>query len=205
MSNIKKLVAVAVLGFSGMASASTFTFSGNLVNHNDVVQVAFSLANDATNVRVWTDSFMANTTNPRGTNFDPITALWNADTGARLGENDDNSSINPSTQTYYDSGFSLSSLLAGNYIFTMATFNNFSNGSNLSQGFRYDAEAPIAIGSWDQPANSLNARGSFWRINLDGVDRAIDPNPSAVPLPGALWLFGSAIAGFAGFGRRKSV
>ncbi len=29
--------------------------------------------------------------------------------------------------------------------------------------------------------------------------------PAAVPVPGAVWLFGSAMAGFAGFGRRKAV
>lgn len=44
---------------------------------------------------------------------------------------------------------------------------------------------------------------------LDGFGGETPPvgptDPSAVPLPGAVWLFGSAIAGFAGFGRRKSV
>lgn len=203
MKNINKLVVAALLGVSSLASASTFTFSGNLVNHNDVIQVSFSLANAATNVRVWTDSFLANAANPSGTNFDPITALWNANTGARLDQNDDNFSINPATQTYFDSGFALPTLAAGNYIFTMAAYNNFSNGNFLSGGFNFDGQAPIAIGSFDQPANANNARGSFWRINLDGVDTATDPTPSAVPVPSALWLFGTAIAGFAGFGRRK--
>ena len=33
----------------------------------------------------------------------------------------------------------------------------------------------------------------------------VDIPPSSVPLPGAAWLFGSAIIGFAGFGRRNSV
>ena len=31
-----------------------------------------------------------------------------------------------------------------------------------------------------------------------------NPNPSAVPVPAAVWLFGSALLGLAGFGRRKN-
>lgn len=203
--SIKTILAVSLMAASSMASAATFTFSGNIANHNDVIRVDFNLAADATNVRVWTDSFLATgpTQTGPGTNFDPITALWNADTGARLGENDDNATIAPG-QTYFDSGFSLASLTAGNYFFTMATFNNFSNGTNIAQGFSFDGQTPIAIADWNQPANGGNARGSFWRINLDGVDGATGPqNPNAVPVPGAVWLFGSAIAGFFGFGRRK--
>lgn len=192
---------------SSVSQAASFTFSGNIANHNDIVRVDFSLATDATNVRVWTDSFLATEpiqTGP-GTNFDPITALWNTDTGARIGENDDNSSIAPG-QTYFDSGFSLATLAAGNYFFTMATFANFASGDNISNGFRYDAQTPIAIADFDQPANAGNLRGTFWRINLDGVDSASGPTipiPSPIPLPGAVWLFGSALVGFAGFARKK--
>lgn len=192
---------------SSVSQAASFTFSGNIANHNDIVRVDFSLATDATNVRVWTDSFLATEpiqTGP-GTNFDPITALWNTDTGARIGENDDNSSIAPG-QTYFDSGFSLATLAAGNYFFTMATFANFANGDNISNGFAYDAQTPIAIADFDQPANAGNLRGTFWRINLDGVDSASGPTipiPSPIPLPGAVWLFGSALVGFAGFARKK--
>ena len=208
MSHIKKIVAISLLGLSSIASASTFTFSGNFVNQTDVARVDFSVGSAATNVRVWTDSFMANVANPSGTNFDPITALWNTSTGALISQNDDNATINPATQTFFDSGFSLATLAAGDYFFTVAAYNNFAAGSNISNGFGFDGLAPIAIGLFNQPANGNNARGSFWRVNLDGVDTAtgpVDPNPSAVPLPGAVWLFGTAIAGFAGFGRRKTV
>lgn len=208
MCHIKKIVTVCLFGLSSIASASTFTFSGNFVNQTDVARIDFSIASNTTNVRVWTDSFMANATNPSGTNFDPITALWNTSTGALISQNDDNSAINPATQTFFDSGFSLATLAAGDYFFTVAAFNNFAAGSNISNGFSFDGQTPIAIGLFNQPSNANNARGSFWRVNLDGVDTAtgpVDPNPSAVPVPGAVWLFGTAIAGFAGFGRRKTV
>lgn len=205
---LKKLIAgMFVLSFTAASQAATFTFSGNIANHNDIVRVDFNLANNATNVRVWTDSFLATgpTQQGPGTNFDPITALWDTSTGARLGENDDNSSI-ASGQTYFDSGFSLATLAAGNYFFTMATFANFANGNNFSNGFSYDNQSPIAIADFNQPANAGNLRGTFWRINLDGVDGAVGPvNPSVVPIPGAIWLFATALLGFAGFGRKKSI
>ena len=35
--------------------------------------------------------------------------------------------------------------------------------------------------------------------------RAVNPDLNEVPLPGAIWLFGSALLGFAGFGRKKSI
>lgn len=199
-----KALLVIMLGNTCIANAASFTFTGNLTNHNDVVTVGFSIANDTTNVKVWTDSFLATgpTQSGPGTNFDPITALWNADTGALLGQNDDNASIAPG-QTYFDSGFSLASLAAGNYFFTMTTYPNFAVGSNISDGFALDSVAPILISDWDQPANPGNLRGTFWRINLEGVDSITQP-PVATPLPGAVWMFGSALMGLVGFVRKKS-
>ena len=43
-----------------------------------------------------------------------------------------------------------------------------------------------------------NGVGS-WNANVAGYEL----NIAAVPVPGAVWLFGSALAGFAGLGRRK--
>ena len=40
----------------------------------------------------------------------------------------------------------------------------------------------------------------------DGIDRTVmlTAAPAAVPVPGAVWLFGSALLGFIGYGRRKA-
>ena len=70
MEMSKKLIVTALLsasslGFAGLANANSFTFSGNIANHNDTIRVDFSLAQATTNVRVWTDSYLGNT------NFDP--------------------------------------------------------------------------------------------------------------------------------------
>ncbi len=43
---------------------------------------------------------------------------------------------------------------------------------------------------------------SFAELTVNGK---YCPPPSAVPVPGAVWLFGSALAGLIGFGRRRRV
>jgi len=173
--------------FSNIAQAALINFDGNIEFHNDIVRIDFTLNQDVNNIRVWTDSFQD------GVNFDPITALWAAD-GALIREDDDNSGINPSTQTVYDSGFALSFLAAGDYIFTVATYDNFAQGSMLSDGFLFDSQNPIELAVWSQPANSVNM-GSYWRVWLDGVDVAVNPNePSPVPAPSSILLFALALA-----------
>jgi hypothetical protein len=183
---------LTVFCVTSVANAATFTFDGNIANHNDVIQIGFTLDNDTTNVRVWTDSFMGST------NFDPITALWDATDGSLIFQNDDNSSI-ALGQTSYDSGFDLPSLSAGKYLFTVATYSNFAVGSTISEGFSYDDETPIALSDWCQPANQCDM-GTYWRVHLDGVDTAVNP----VPLPAALWLFGFGLLGMFGITHRKT-
>ncbi|WP_323813640.1 DVUA0089 family protein [Cellvibrio sp. NN19] len=192
MKAITSLVAAALLSVASYANAGLFHFTGEIENHNDVIYTYFTVENDATNVRVWTDSFQ------NGINFDPITALWKAD-GTRIDQNDDNASINPLTQTIYDSGFLVPFLAAGDYIFTVATYNNWSISTQLADGFTFDNQAPIALSQWNQPANSTNM-GPHWSLWLDGVDRA--SNPTAVPEPTLLVLLGLGLLAL-GFKRAR--
>ncbi len=165
---------------SSAANAANFTFSGNLTDTNQVITTAFTLTTAATNVRVWTDSFNS------GGNFDPIVAVFDANTGALLAQNDDNPSV-ASGQTFFDSGIVFSSLAAGNYFFSMARFPNFANGNNFADGFRFSGTGT--------PLTS----GNFYRVNLSGVDSAA---VVGTPIPAAAWLFGTGLVGLAGL-RRK--
>lgn len=187
------LALTGLMTFAASSQAALMNFTGAIQNHNDVVYTYFTVADDATDVSVWTDSFMS------GTNFDPITALWTAD-GNLLAQNDDNASINPSTQTYYDSGFNLANLAAGDYIFTVATYANFAAGNTLNDGFAYDGQAAIALEDWTQPANDIDM-GPFWSVWLDGVDSAT--NPHSVPEPSSLILLLLGAMGL-GVARRKA-
>lgn len=191
---LKPLALVVALTAAMGAQAAQFDFQGDIATHKDVIRINFSLLTDATDVKVWTDSFL------NGVNFDPITAVWaQTNTGwNRIGENDDNASIAPG-QTRYDSGLTFANLTAGNYLFTIATYNNFSNGTTLAQGFRFDNQAPIPLAQWNQPANGLN-KGTHYSVHLSGVDGAV----SAVPEPEsfAMLLAGLGIVG--ALARRKN-
>lgn len=187
-----KFMAVAAFAtvLAAPVQAAEFTFSGNIAYHNDVVSIDFWLETDATNVKVWTDSFQS------ATNFDPITAVWrqSGSDWALLGQNDDNQYVAPG-QTYYDSGLTFGSLAAGAYRFTIATYNNFANGSLLSEGFRFDGQTPIALADWCQPVSHCNM-GTFYRVHLNGVDAAVvTPSPVPEPETYAMLLAGLGLLG----------
>lgn len=180
---MKKLFILGLMGLiaalAGPAGAATFSFNGNIAMHYDVIHIPFTLDHDATDVKVWTDSFQ------NGVNFDPITIVWKD--GVMIGENDDDDSIAPG-QSYFDSGLAFSTLAAGNYLFTIATYDNFAVGTQLSQGFNFDHQAGIPLADWCQQENSCGM-GAAWSAHLDGVDTALPP---PVPEPS---VYGMLLAG----------
>ncbi len=184
------LAFAAALMSAGAAQAADFVFSGNASFHNDVVQIDFTLDSAAIDLRIWTDSWQS------GLNFDPTAALWRSTDGdfSLLQAVDDDDTVGPG-QGYYDAGFHLGSLAAGQYRVTLAAAINAPLGTLLSQGFAYDSETPIPIALWNQPSYDPNAndqKGTFWRLHLSPVDAA-----SVVPEPTSWMLMLGGIAALA--------
>ena len=78
-----------------------------------------------------------------------------------------------------------------------------------STGWVLSSYALATAGNYLLEFGVINSKDNIFQSGLafDGLTIAgkpIDP-PSEVPLPSAVWLFGTAIAGFAGFSRRKTV
>ncbi|MDO9002189.1 MAG: DVUA0089 family protein [Aquabacterium sp.] len=175
-------IAAAALALSSLqAQAANFSFDGDLAYNTDVVQVAFTLNAASSQVRLWTDSWTD------GLNFDPTLTLWIKDgSGYNLvGDNDDDHTIGPA-QGFYDAGLSLATLMAGQYLVTLGAAPNYANGTQLSQGFALDGSTPTLISQWMQPSYNVNAndqKGTFWRLNLSGVDTATTvPEPATAAL-----------------------
>ena len=171
----------ALLAAAGLAAqAADFTLSGRIANHNDVVRITFDVAAGGADVTLFTDSWQS------GLNFDPAVVLWSK-SGTDWTQVTQNDDADPAIghSGYYDAGLQLPQQAAGRYMLTLVASSNEANGALLSQGFTYDAQAPIALGQWNQPSYDPNAndqKGGFWRVQFSGVQ-----NISAVPEP-ATWL-----------------
>lgn len=139
------------------AAAQADDLNGQIAFHNDVVRHTITLDHAAT-LTAWTDSYQL------GLNFDPMLALWHD--GSLVIFRDDDISIAPG-QTGYDTGFILSQLAAGDYLFTLSAFDNVPRSAQLADGYVFDQEAPIPLADWCEPASHCGMGGQFslhWTI-----------------------------------------
>jgi len=199
----KKLLAGMAVGFSvvamgNIASATDFDFSGVLQSHNDVLLVNFT-ANTDTTVTLFSSSWIDG-----NHGFDPMLGLWN-NTGDLIIWQDDGGNIGSTLSngvSYYhgswDSYYS-ADIAAGTYTVSLSTYYNAPNGNNLSDGFAYDNDTPIAFANWYQPANGYQT--GDYEFHVLNVDTASSNQP--VPEPATMLLFGTGLAGLVGARLRR--
>ena len=183
MKNLIAIISVLlVLSSASLAGAAMYEFSGTFAYNSDVRtdvrQFNFNLANDVTDVRIWTDSYAAG-------NFDPVIALWTG-SGIRIDWNDD---LDP-TMDKYDSYLSLANLSAGDYSITLEVSDNYPKSTSLADGFthQHDGTPPTSLEDWIPPGLTGNYHAVF-----DAV---------LVPEPSTFLLFAGALLGI-GMLRRK--
>lgn len=205
------MVFAAGLAISTAANAvpQDFSFTGSFVGDADVQLFNFTVGALST-VTLRSYSYaggtMADGTVISAGGFDPILALWDS-AGNLVNQWDDGPDAVPSdpvTGSQYDTNLTISSLAAGNYTASIAQYDNFAAGTNLSSGFvRSSSTFTSTYGCSNGQFCDVNGdnRTSFWAFDVLGVESA--SAPSAVPLPAGLPLMLSGLFALAFLARRK--
>ncbi|MEA5463142.1 DVUA0089 family protein [Leptothoe sp. PORK10 BA2] len=175
---------VAALGTSGTAHAADFSLRGSFVQDSGVQLFDFSVDKEST-VTLRTYSYgggtQADGTPIAAGGFDPVLNLFDA-TGNRLFANDDDKSgtvlKDPATNQAYDS-FLKVILAAGNYTVSLTQYGNFTNSTNLADGF---GQTGNFTGNFSRCAADSafcdftgNSRTNRWAFDVLGVQPVIEP------------------------------
>jgi hypothetical protein len=200
---MKQLLFIAILLSSFAVNAANFSFTGNLSDPDAVQLFRFSMAeNSIVNMRTWSYS---GGTNAAGEDisaggFDTMLTLFKGDS--------EGVGYHEFIDSYYDdidNGPALDArnydtlvdweLEAGDYI--LALTQNFNDPiGDLEDGFYGNL---LNFNDFDGAI-----RSSFWALDITG-EHVYDASP--VPVPAALWLFGSAFMGLLGLRKnsRKAI
>lgn len=192
---LKSIAAALALGVTlqGAALAASSSHGGTLANASSLAEISFSLATNATDVALWTDSY------DDGANFDPILTLFKSVGGDWIlwEQNDDRNDLGsgvgsgilidpkPGQSVIGDATIAFTSLSAGDYRLFVSVYDNFhvaGAGGSLSLGWTITS-----------PQFPINA-GKAWHANIEYTPSAPVPEP-------ATWMM--AALGLAALGWRR--
>ena len=203
------------------ANAANFSFSGLFSADDDVRLFSFSIADSSTvTLRTYGYGGGAQADGnvvPAG-GFDPALTLFDS-AGLMIDFDDDGAAsldtVDPETGLALDALLELG-LGAGVYTLALTQIPNVANGRVLTDGFLFTGYPDITSTYNGNPACSngqfcaefsaigdndpLINRTGAWAIDILGVTSA-----SVVPIPAAVWLFGSGLLGLTVLARRQKV
>lgn len=187
------------------AAAANLSYHGALTADDGVAEIAFLVPAPAT-VTIRTLSYAGGTQADgrvvAAGGFDPMLALFDG-TGLLLNFVDDGRGVaDPVTRNFFDAELELT-LEAGAYLLTVLQYDNFTKGPHRSDGFqkagqptftvRFNCGAPMFCDIRG------NARNGEWAVDILNVA----PAAAVVPVPAALPLFVSGLAGVMVLLRRR--
>lgn len=205
--------AAAVSAMAGAAHAASFSFQTNLSTDDEVQLFNFTVGATST-VTLRTFSYaggvQADGTVVSAGGFDPILSLFDS-SGTFIDGNDDGAGVpvDPETGAPFDTEFS-ATLDPGTYTVAVSQYDNFALG-DLGDGFVRDGQTNFTFtDGFCDPAQpdfddgffcdvTGDDRTGFLAFDITGVDTA-----AIVPVPGAVLLFGSMLAGAGVFRRSKA-
>jgi hypothetical protein len=208
MRNLRALRSVALIGvtcafFGGVASASSFSYTGSFGTDDQIQEFLFSLSSTST-VTAVTYGYAGGTNQATATiaqgGFDPWLAIFNS--AGALVASDDNGTCgqvgtDSNTGACFDAYIS-QSVAAGNYTLVLSQSDNSPFGGNLSDGYTRTGQTDFtsSFGCTNNQFCDINAdnRTSNWAVDIDNVKSSSLPGTGA-PEPATFLLLGGGFAG----------
>jgi len=197
--------------FGGLASASSFSYTGSFATDDQIQEFLFSLS--STSVVTTVTYSYAGGTNQAGASipeggFDPWLAIFNS-SGALVASVDDGTCGQVGTDSVtgacFDSYIS-QSLTAGTYTLVLSQSDNSPAGGNLSNGYTRTGQTDFtaSFGCTNGEFCDINAdnRTANWAVDIDNVASSSLPG-SAAPEPATFLLLGGGFAGILVLRRRS--
>ncbi len=213
----KHVVLIVIFAaFGGVASASSFSYTGSFVTDDQIQEFVFSLSDTSGTVTTVTYSYaggtnQANAIIPEG-GFDPWLAIFNS-SGALVASNDDGTCGQVGTESVtgacFDSYIS-EALTAGSYTLVLSQSDNSPAGGSLSDGYTRTGQTDFtsSFGCPNGEFCDINAddRTPNWAVDIDNVTSSSLPGGGGgAPEPATFLLLGGGFAGILVLRRRSSV